>query len=54
LAPYGIEDLLSLKVRLAPCHADSQYYVERFYERIKEKRWLEKYPKLVVIDPFEA
>lgn len=54
LAPYGVDDLLNLKVRLAPCHAGSPYYVDRFYERIKEKRWLEKYHKLIVIDPVEA
>lgn len=51
LAPYGVDDLLNLKIRLAPVHSGNQYYVDRFYERIKEKRWLEKWPQLVVVDP---
>lgn len=40
---YGIDDLINLIVRPSPKFLDG---LERVKERAKEKRWLEKWPKL--------
>lgn len=45
IAPWGIEDLVSLVVR------PTRYFkndLEKFYERIENKNWLKKWPKLRV------
>lgn len=49
IAPWGVEDLLELKLRLAPCHKDSTQYEKIFTERIVSKDWLKRWPKLKVL-----
>ncbi|MHA7967772.1 nucleotidyltransferase family protein [Paenibacillus sp. CAU 1782] len=46
IAPHGLEDLFGLLVRQSPYFADRNY----FFSRIKRKGWLERWPKLVVVD----
>lgn len=48
IAPYGIDDLVNLIIRpTAPQYKN----LDLFWDRIKSKKWLEKWPKLkVVID----
>lgn len=47
-APHGIGDLVNLVVRPAPSHKQD---LATFWERVKSKHWLEKWPKLkTVID----
>lgn len=43
IAPLGIEDLVNLIVRPNPSISGDK---ENFERRVKEKRWLEKWPKL--------
>lgn len=43
VAPYGISDLVNLILRPSPKFPDG---IERVKERAKEKRWLEKWPRL--------
>lgn len=43
IAPHGIADLINLIVRPSSKFPDG---LERVKERVKEKRWLEKWPKL--------
>lgn len=48
IAPHGIDDLVNLIIRPTPTQNKN---LELFWERIKSKKWLEKWPKLkVVID----
>ncbi len=45
IAPYGIDDLVSLRVR------PTEYFknnLDEFYRRIEKKNWLSLWPKLVV------
>jgi hypothetical protein len=42
-APHGIDDLVHLILRPGPAYATK---LEKFYERIKEKHWIEQWPKL--------
>lgn len=42
-APYGLTDLFELKLRKGPVS------YELFESRVKEKRWLEKWPKLKLV-----
>ena len=42
IAPYGIDDLVNLVVRSSPKFTD----IDKVKERLKQKRWLEKWPKL--------
>lgn len=49
LAPWGVEDLLQLKLRLSPCHTGNEFYEKLFKERIQNKEWLKKWPKLQVV-----
>jgi hypothetical protein len=44
IAPYGYDDLLNLILRPSP-KVDPTI----FYSRVKEKEWLEKWPKLKII-----
>ena len=47
VAPYGVDDLINLIIRPSPKFHD----INKVKERIKQKRWLEKWPKLkLVID----
>ena len=43
IAPHAIDDLVNLVVRPSPKFPDG---IEGVKERAKEKRWLEKWPKL--------
>jgi hypothetical protein len=43
LAPYGIEDLVSMTVRPSPLFPGG---VERVRERMNQKKWLEQWPLL--------
>lgn len=45
VAPYGIDDLVNLVIRISPKFPDG---VEVVKERIQKKKWLEKWPKLKV------
>ena len=42
LAPYGIGDLINLIIKPSPKFTD----IEKVKERVKQKKWLEKWPKL--------
>ena len=46
-APHGIDDLVNLVVRPSPTFLDD---LPTFWERIKSKKWLEKWPKLKVLE----
>lgn len=45
-APHGLDDLFQLIVRQSPFFEDRQL----FAERIRSKRWLEKWPQLKVME----
>lgn len=45
IAPYGIADLINLIVRPSPKFTD----IDKIKERVKQKRWLEKWPKLKLL-----
>ncbi len=49
LAPWGIDDLLKLKLIIAPCHQNNKYYENIFNKRIEDKKWLERWPKLKIV-----
>ncbi|GGH77061.1 hypothetical protein JOD43_001271 [Pullulanibacillus pueri] len=42
LAPYGIQDLVQLKLRPSPKRGDETL----FMDRIRKKRWLDRWPRL--------
>ncbi len=44
IAPYGISDLVNFVIRPSPKFADT----DRVKERVKQKKWLEKWPKLKI------
>lgn len=46
-APYGVDDLISLKLRMAPNFGDGS---AAFKARVEKKQWLLKWPKLKLID----
>jgi len=46
IAPYGVEDLLSLNLRMAPGFGDGH---EAFLARVEKKQWMKKWPKLKLI-----
>lgn len=48
LAPFGVADLLALRVRPTPCGADRP---DIFRARIAAKRWQELWPRLAVSWP---
>jgi hypothetical protein len=48
IAPWRINDLLDLKLRIPPCHKGKQAYQKLFNDRIAKKKWLEKWPKLEI------
>lgn len=50
IAPWGVDDLLSLRLRLSPYHKDSTYYSNLFMQRVHNKKWQEKWPKLKMVD----
>lgn len=45
IAPYGIDDLVNLVIRPSPRFPD----IDKVKERVKSKKWLEKWPKLKII-----
>ncbi len=47
IAPHGTDDLLNLVVRPVPSLRDLRI----FHRRYREKRWLERWPKLKVVAP---
>lgn len=48
IEPHGLDDLFSLVVRLTPAFTGSKLPI--FCQRVREKRWLERWPRLVVVD----
>ncbi len=50
IAPWDIDDLLTLKLRIAPIHKGNAYYENLFHKRITSKNWLVRWPKLQIID----
>ncbi len=50
LAPYGIEDLVNLRVKPIPEYKKVFAFDPKvFKRRVKEKEWLKKWPKLKII-----
>ena len=47
IAPYGVEDLMQLKVRPNPTY-DSEK-LPLYWKRIAEKKWATKWPKLTIL-----
>jgi hypothetical protein len=47
IAPFGLDDLLGLKVRPAGAFADRKRSI--FEERLSRKAWLSEFPKLQLI-----
>ncbi len=47
VAPHGVADLTNLVIRPVPSRTND---LEIFYKRISDKRWLEKWPKLKVVE----
>lgn len=48
IAPYGLNDLFELSLRPTPAFEREKYDV--FRRRVEEKRWLERYPQLRLIN----
>lgn len=49
IAPWGVDDLLNLKLKLVPFHENSAYYKKLFIDRITSKQWQKKWPKLELV-----
>lgn len=49
IAPLGIEDLVNLIVRPTPTFSASNEKKARVQERVTQKKWLEKWPKLKIL-----
>ena len=47
IAPYGIDDLVNLIIRPSPKFSGG---IEIVKERMRQKKWLEKWPKLSIIE----
>jgi len=47
IAPYGIDDLINLIIRPSPEFSGD---IEIVKERMRQKKWLEKWPKLSIIE----
>lgn len=50
ICPWGTSDLLNLTLQMPPDLHNNNLYRDLFFNRITEKRWLEKWPKLKIID----
>jgi uncharacterized protein len=49
-APHGIEDLVNLIIRPIPGYREKYHWYPNIFEnRMKEKKWIEKWPKLKVV-----
>ncbi|EKE21129.1 MAG: hypothetical protein ACD_7C00347G0001 [uncultured bacterium] len=46
IAPHGLDDLFSLKLRMTPDFGDGR---DAFLARISKKQWLSKWPKLKIV-----
>src|SRR3989344_5459213 len=51
IAPYGIEDLVHFIVRPSPDFRERLGVVE---QRVKDKKWLEKWPQIKIISEYNA
>lgn len=49
IAPYGLSDLFELRLRPPPPFEDEKLTI--FRQRVREKRWLARYPGLQLIVP---
>jgi hypothetical protein len=47
IAPHGLHDLFSLKLRMTPDFGDGR---EAFLNRVEKKQWLSKWPKLEIVE----
>jgi len=47
IAPHGLDDLFSLKLRMTPNFGDGRDY---FINRVNKKQWLSKWPKLQIVE----
>ncbi|WP_251133986.1 nucleotidyltransferase family protein [Rhodomicrobium sp. Az07] len=52
MAPFGIDDLFSLTVRPTPAFIGEKLPI--FRRRVQEKRWLERWPRLILASEFAA
>lgn len=50
IAPFGIDDLVNLKVRPNSKYIDKRgpYGLEEYRKRVQGKKWKEKWPKLII------
>jgi hypothetical protein len=48
IAPHGLDDLFSMTVRPTPAFRAGNLPI--FRQRLREKRWLERWPRLVVLE----
>ncbi|HDT6546279.1 TPA: nucleotidyltransferase family protein [Kluyvera ascorbata] len=48
VAPYGLEDLFELRLKPTPRFEHEKYSI--FTDRVAEKRWLQRYPSLRIIE----
>lgn len=48
IAPYGFNDLFDLKVNPTPSFATNPDKIERYEQRIKQKRWQKSWPNLKI------
>jgi uncharacterized protein len=49
LAPWGLDDLLSMTARITPIYSGKQYFENLYKERIATKNWQTRWPNLKVI-----
>ena len=48
VAPFGLDDLMAGVLRPTPRFAAAKYDV--FLERVRRKRWMERWPELTLAD----
>jgi hypothetical protein len=48
IAPYGYSDLFNLLVRPTPIFLNNEIKMQRYYQRINEKKWKVKWPNLII------
>ncbi len=48
VAPHGLDDLFSLAIRPTPAFIGEKFPI--FRERVRKKRWLERWPRLTVVE----
>lgn len=49
IAPWGVDDLLGLQLRINPYQKGNAYYEKLFLDRVHKKGWLERWPKLRLV-----